>query len=240
MTIDYWALAKDFKASDYVQMIDVVRGGLSPYMGRVVAVQRGLGTLDVQWPFGAQRHFADEVVRVEKSLARFLPPTLDQVYGGYDVNRARTASAVPHDLWAHQRLPLGFYQELAQAFHKGASEVVAYDNLYRAHGAATDDEHLREAVSKFYLAATNLQDLRVRAHARKTAAYWFAGGRTYRVTKGEMEKRCPSCPKCSTSMRKTTYKMREGVRERLFACPKDLFLIKTTDLVGPNSEPVEW
>ncbi len=239
MTIDYWQLARDFSANDYVQAIDVVTGGLSPYLGRVLAVQPGLGTVDVYWPFGQQRHHADEIVKVVKTLARYLPPTLDPQGGGADVARSRLASNVPQDLWDHRRLPATFYTSLARAWSKGASEVVAYDNLYREHGAQVDDDLLRHAVQKFYLASANLQDMRVRSHAR-TAAYWYAGGRTYRVTRGEVEKRCPSCPKCGASMRKTTYKMHEGARHRLFACPKDLFLIKTTDLVGPNSEPVEW
>jgi len=41
-------------------------------------------------------------------------------------------------------------------------------------------------------------------------------------------------------MRKTTYKMDKGTRARLFACPKDLFLIKQESILGPEGQPVEW
>ncbi len=84
--IDFWELAKDFKAGDTVQkFMPGDPGGLSPFIGRVTSVHRGLGCLDVQWPFGVERVSSDEVVRINPELQRFLPPTLDQTYDSYDV-----------------------------------------------------------------------------------------------------------------------------------------------------------
>jgi hypothetical protein len=88
--------------------------------------------------------------------------------------------------------------------------------------------------------AHNLADLRIQQHAVKTAAYWVAQNRQYRVTQSELESRRPMCPKCGTQMRKTIYKMDKGARVRLWGCPKDLFLLKRTDILGPDGQPVEW
>ena len=44
--IDYWALVKEFTQGDVVQKIDVIDGDLSPYVGTVTAVHKGLGVLD--------------------------------------------------------------------------------------------------------------------------------------------------------------------------------------------------
>jgi hypothetical protein len=34
--------------------------------------------------------------------------------------------------------------------------------------------------------------------------------------------------------------MSKGERHRLFACPKDLYLIKMDNLLGPDGNPVGW
>ena len=60
-----------------------------------------------------------------------------------------------------------------------------------------------------------------------------ACGKTYDSREG-------FCPKCGTGMKRTTYKMDKGARMRLWACPSDLFLLKTTDMLGPGGEPVDW
>jgi len=95
-------------------------------------------------------------------------------------------------------------------------------------------------VGKFYLVAGNLTELRIQQHATKTAAYWVAQNRQYRVTSEELGAMKPGCPKCGRQMRKTTYKMTKGQRERLFACPKCLFLIKREHLLGPDGQPIGW
>ena len=57
VAIDYWKLTKGFNQGDVVQKIDVIDGDISPYVGTVTAVHKGLGVLDVQWPFGNERVF---------------------------------------------------------------------------------------------------------------------------------------------------------------------------------------
>lgn len=238
--IDFWELAKDFKPGDTVQkFMPNDPGSLSPFVGRVTSVHRGLGCLDVQWPFGVERVSPDEVVRINPELQRYLPPTLDQTYDSYDVRAGKQASGVK--LWRTVELPAGFHRDLAFLWSKSASEVSAYDQLWRKYAAlGGDDEAMKDEVGTFYRVARNLVDLRAQQHAHRTAAYWASQNRQYRATKEELTSRKPFCPKCGTNMKRTTYKMDKGAKHRLWACPKDLFLIKQEHMLGPDGEPVEW
>jgi hypothetical protein len=242
--IDFWKLVKDFSQGDTVQRFAPGAGGysLSPFVGRVTAVHRGLGVLDVQWPYGNERMSPDEVVRVDPKITSWLPPEFDQSYDSYDIQKARARWASANgSLWRGSDLPAGFYTEVAKAWSKGASEVGAYDAVWHRFAAqGVADESLRSEVAKFYQVATRLTDLRIQQSTKKAAAYWVSQNRQYRATQSELEGRKPSCPKCGTAMRRTTYKMDKGARMKLFACPKDLFLIKTEALLGPQGEPVGW
>lgn len=243
MAIDYWKLTKDFEAGSTVQRFVPGLGGisLSPFTGTVTAVHRGLGVVDVQWPYGNERMFPDDIVRVEPAMVHYLPPTLDQTYMALDVQKAREKWASLPKLWRTTELPAGFHLDMARLFTKGASEVQAYDDLWHKFSAlGAQDDAIRDEVARFYMVAQNLVTLRLNQHVVKTAAYWIAQNRQYRVTGEEMQGRKPFCPKCGKSMRKTNYKMMEGSRHRLFACPKCLFLIKREHLLGPDGQPVEW
>lgn len=246
MAIDYWRLTKEFSIGDMVQRYAPGQGGysLSPFLGRVTAVHRGLGVLDVQWPYGNERMFPDDIVMISPKSTNWFPPALlDQTYMGYDTQKARElwASAVAKRLWRTTELPPGFHLDLARLWTKGAGEVSAYDDLWRkfAQQGANDDA-IKDEVGKFFLASRNLMEMRIQEHARRSAAYWVAQNRQYRVTREEHKSRKPACPKCGTAMRRTTYKMDKGAKHRLFACPKDLFLIKQDSILGPEGEPVEW
>lgn len=239
MTIDAQKLVLDFHPGDSVQkFMPGDPGGLSPFVGRVTSVHKGLGCMDVQWPFGVERVQPDEVVRVNPALQRYLPPTLDQTYNSYDVAKGRQASP---KLWRTVELPAGFHRDLAILWSRKASEVAAYDHLWRKFTPqGADDDAIKDEVGKFYLVARNLIDLRIQLAASKTAAYWVAQNRQYRVTQEELDAKKPSCPKCGTRMRRATYKMEKGAKHRLWACPKDLTLIKQEHMLGPGGEPVQW
>lgn len=243
--IDYWKLTREFAEGDHVQKIDVIGGDLSPYVGRVTAVHRGLGVLDVQWPFGHERVFPDDVVRLNPKLAPILPPALlDQTPNTYDVNQARLASTSP---WRIRELPPKFYFDLARAWHGRVSEVVAYDDLYRSYVAqGVNDEAIRDEVGRFYRFAKNLGLLRIKMAAARAgfrnrdAAYWVSQNRTYRATALEVKARRPNCPKCAKAMRRATYKMHKGARVKLFACGKCLYLLDPASILGPEGEPHAW
>lgn len=242
--INYWTIVKDFSQGDTVQRYAPGQGGysMSPFMGRVTAVHRGIGFVDVQWPYGNERVSPEELLRVDPKVGVWLPPEFDQSYSSYDIQKARSRwASATKALWRGANLPAGFYHSLARSWNAGRSEVASYDDLWHRYSAqGVSDSSLRDEVAKFYRVASKLVDLRLQQHAVKTAAYWIAQNRQYRVTSDEMQSKRPVCPKCATSMRKTTYKMDKGSRIRLFACPKDLFLIKTTDILGPQGESVVW
>lgn len=233
--IDYWTLAKDYKVGDFVQKFIPGHSHLSPYMGRVTAVMPGIGFVDVQWPFGNERVSPEELIKVNPEFSAFLPPSLNfSDYSGLDAKKSA------QKLWRTTELPPGFHKELAKLFHRNAHEVGAYNELWHRYASYADDEALRDEVRKFYRFASNAVSVFLSEYAAKTATYWYAQNRQHRATRAEVDARCPNCPKCGTPMRKTTYKMSEGRRERLFACPKDLYLIKTTDILGPEGAPVGW
>jgi len=241
--IDFWALAAQFKQGDIVQRFAPGAGyPLSPFVGRVTAVHRGLGVLDCQFPYGVDRVSPDEVVRVNPEISVWLPPEFDQSYMSHDIQKARSRwASVNEPLWKGSTLPAGFYHELAKTWKQGSSEMGAYDALWHRYSSSgVLDENLRLEVEKFYRVSNGLTDLRIQQYAKKTAAYWVAQNRQYRVTSEELTNKRPVCPKCGTRMRKTNYKMDKGARVRLFACPKDLFLIRHTDILGPGGEPIEW
>ncbi len=239
MAIDYWKLSKQFKEGDVVQRYFPQYGDMSPFVGRVTAVHPGIGFIDVQWPFGNDRISAEELVICNPAVLRFLPPTLDQSYSTYDVNKARKTAGIK-DVWRTTELPPGFHRDMAMLWSRRANEMTAYDELWHRHAAYANDEAIRDEVSKFYQVAHNFFDIRIQEAIEKKAAYWVAQNRQYRVTQQELASKCPSCPKCGTAMRRTTYKMSQGERARLFACPKDLYLLKREDLLGPDGGPVGW
>ena len=238
--IDFWRAARNFQKGDTVQKWFLEPGvsALSPFVGQVLAVHRGLGFCDVQFPYGTERVSAEELIQVDPKITGILPPALDLTRTTYDTERAREKWAST-SRWASEKLPPTFYKDLSAQWGKGASEMDAYDNLWHAHQAAADSV-LKDEIQKFYRLASKLPDLRLSNHIQKTATYWVAQGRQYRVTSEEIQAKRPQCPKCGTKMKRTTYKMEKGARHRLFACPKDLFLIKSEAILGPLGEPLGW
>ncbi len=234
--IDYWALTKDFSPGDIVQEV-LVGQGITPYVGRVLAVLPGIGFVDVQWPFGSERVSPEDLVRVSPKFSPYLPPTLDFSYfPGLDAKRASRLQG----LWRTIEVPQGFHKDLASLFHRKFGEVRAYDALWTRYNSVVADDDIKDEVQKFYRFASRALDLLIEQHVSKTATYWAAQNRQHRATRAEVQARSPNCPKCSTPMRKTVYKMAEGQRVQLFACPKDLYLMRRDDILGPDGAPVEW
>lgn len=240
MAIDYWKLTKDFGPGDIVQKFIPGYSEVSPFYGRVTAVHKGIGFIDVQWPFGNERVSPEELLRVNPEFSYYLPPSLDfSYYPGWDVAKSREASS--RKFWRTTELPPGFHKDLSRLWYKGASELKAYDELWHKYTSYNaDDESLRDEVNKFYRFAKNCVGLYLQEAAQKTATYWSSQNRQHRATQKEIQSGKPNCPKCGNTMRKTLYKMKEGQRLKLFACPKDLFIIKQTDILGPDGAPVGW
>jgi len=232
--IDYWKLTKDFSPGDTVQRV-LPGQGISPYVGRVLSVLPAIGFVDIQWPCGAERVSPEELILLNPEFVEFLPPQLTfGYYPGLEVTKTAGASK-----WRSTEVPAGFHTALAAVFHRKANEVQAYDELWHRYASFADDESLRDEVSKFYRFAERSFDLLVQ-QVGKEAAYWASRDRNYRATRPEMNSGKPNCPRCGGQMRKTVYKMREGSKERLFACPSCLYLIKQDNILGTGGEPVGW
>jgi len=243
VAIDYWQIVKEFKVGDWVQRFAPASGAtISPFMGIVTTVQRGLGTVDVQWPYGNEQMFPDDIFRVNPNVGVYLPPETDQTYMTRETEMARERwASSARNLWANTQVPAGFYRDLSKLWSLGLGEVSAYDQMWRKHaGQTSGDDVVRTEVAKFYRVAKGLRNLRIKQHVAKSSAYWVAQNRQYRLSQQEIKAGGPSCPKCAGAMRRTNYKMHEGNSHRLFACPRDLFLIKDTDLIGPEGQPVQW
>lgn len=241
--IDYWTLTKDFTQGDTVQKLMSSGSELTPYVGRVTAVMPGIGFVDVQWPFGNERVSPEELVRVNPDFIRYTPPTLSpSYYPGLDAGPGAKAGSLRkangQPLW--NDVQPGFHLELAKAYHKGASALQAYDVLWHQFRYA-NDEALRAEVQHFYSVANNLSTAMLSEHATKTAAYWASKDRKYRATRSELDTRTVTCPKCKeATMKRATYKMENGVKAKLLACPSCMYLLKQTDLLGPDGNCVNW
>ena len=234
MGIDYWSLTRDFSVGDCVQKFIPGRSGdVSPYCGRVLAVLPRIGFLDVQWPFGAERESPEDLVRVNPKIQQYMPPEVTfSYYPGAEVKRGS---------WSTMEVPQSFHRTLASLWHKGLDEVQAYDQLWHRFSSHTDDKVLRREVALFYHVGSKFGELFWdRVSRDKASMYWSSPGRQHRATKPEVESGRPACPRCKAPMRKTIYKMDEGARARLFACPSCLYLIKSADIFGPDGSPVNW
>lgn len=236
--IDYWSLARDFSVGDTVQKFMPGRSGdVSPYYGRVLAVLPKIGFLDVQWPFGSNRESPEDLVKVNPAVQLYIPPQLNfSYYPGLD---ARKGSSKIPNVWRTVEVPPTFHRVLSSLWHKGADEVQAYDSLWHRFASHTDDAAMKDEVSKFYRFGSGFGSLFWNRVAR-VATYWSSPGRQHRATRPEIDIRQPNCPRCKTPMKKTIYKMDEGKRTRLFACPSCLYLIRQADIYSPEGRPVEW
>ena len=235
---DLWTLTRNLSAGDYVQYWGPL--GMAPYLGKVAQVLPS-GQVDVLWPFGKRRLRIEDVVEVTPRFASYVPPALG-VKTPFETGR-KTAASSSSARWS-TKLPPSFFVDLASGFHRGAGQILAYDTVWKKYHASHSDKAIRDEVAKFYAFASNSVDMYLNSWLPKfesrTAIYWANQNRQHRATRGEVQGGCPNCPKCGGKMRKATYKMQEGTRQRLFACPTDLYLIKQSDILGPEGQVIEW
>jgi hypothetical protein len=218
---------------------------LTPYAGTVESVDAKAKTASVKWAHGVRTETIASLVELpDASLESRLPQSLRVGHCGCPCNHESGEGESPEENWDEDALPPGFYPDLARRFHDGESDIDSYLALSRDAAQDKRDQVL-DHVNQFYCLAQSLargalvRSIRT-ASAEKTAAYWVARNRRYRVSKTEQASGAPSCPKCCTRMRRVTYKMRDGDRVRLFLCPDDHFLIRETDLVGPKGQCPPW
>jgi hypothetical protein len=245
--IDYWALVRDFNRGDAVQVINTTNGDLSPFTGQVTAVHRGIGFVDVEWPWGNVRHSVEEVVRVNPMRLNHFPPMTDTSYSAWDIAQSRIEDgtsvgysyANPTDIPKERRVTARFTRNLqklhviaAKAWFDRCDEMEAYDRLYKDLGKHFPDTSIKQAISTVYKSAEEWGD--------RYALYWAAPDRQYKATRGESGCGTFNCPHDKAPLKKSNYKRRGGKSVNLLVCPSCLFVVKQSDIIGhPSHAPHE-
>lgn len=73
----------------------------------------------------------------------------------------------------------------------------------------------------------------------KKSLYWHATDRKYRISREERDGGYMRCParSCAGHLRKATYKMEDGRKVKLHACPECLFMIRAADVLEDHCDP---
>ena len=93
--VNYQERARQFAVGDLV----VPFGLFESQAGRVTAVHRGIGMVDVEFPTGARRYPVEDVVLVNPKLAPTAPPVTDSTPGSSHQASARRVTAL---YWAEK------------------------------------------------------------------------------------------------------------------------------------------
>jgi hypothetical protein len=187
--------------------------------GRVVAAYPGIGMVDVQWPHTSNRHPVEELQIVNPGEDVFVAPIHEDVPGG-----AGTAAAVSQ----------GGLQDNLVADVDDRVELV--------HEIGDEDEEDEDDKKKTAtVAPTRTMALRVAAAFVKKSLYWHARDRKYRVSREEHGTGSYLCPNrgCDATMRRATYKMENGCKVKLHACPSCLFMIRSSDILDDHHAVVQ-
>jgi len=214
--IDHQALAAQFTVGEFVRKVDAVRGKeFANFLeGRVEAVLKGIGFVDVAFPWGTDRMSPDLLVRVNKSpaVAGDFLDSYDRRKGGYGTEPIERVASAYSNHTAHLKETAWRMREA------GIQEMDAYLKMAATFSDTLGDGPVREAISFVY------------EPSRRVAIYWKQKGRQYVTTQAERESGNLGCPRCKTQMGRTIYQK----RTKLYACPECLFLIQPCDLVDPN------
>lgn len=176
--------------------------------GRVVAVWQGIGMVDVEWPHAAYRHPVEDLQIVNAGDDIFVTPQHEDVPGGPG-SSAQVSEGAPQNNIILEEDPR---VELVKDVDKTAASPIPLKKMA----------------------------IRVAAAFVKSSLYWHARDRKYRVSREEHQNGAYRCPKrgCGSSMRQATYKMENGSKIKLQACPQCLFMIRASDILADHCDPV--
>jgi len=175
--------------------------GGSTDVGRVVATWPGIGCVDVQWPHTAYRHPVEDLQLINPGDDPYVAPMHEDVPGGPGMD--------------------GMVSEGGPQSNVVEGEVPRVELVYEVADPGSkfaNDQNMISRVAQAFV---------------KKSLYWHAVDRKYRVSRDEHvsgQYRCPHTG-CNGHLRQATYKMEEGDSIKLHACPRCLFMIKTSDLL---------
>lgn len=217
--------SKDFRRGDIVYPINPREGTLLQVSGLITAVHRGIGMVDVEFPWGNKRYLIDDVVRVPPTLTLSLPPNKDTSYGAWDIDKSRlddrTLARVARvaDRWVASSFELR--SRAAQLMVEGRGRYAAVTTIL-----SEETEAGRSGMTHAVTAAVeHVYDV-----IPKIALYWHSPNRTYRPSRAEIKDGSFSCPRCREAMSQSIF--RKG--SRLYSCVNCLFMISPDDIYNPS------
>jgi len=188
------------------QSVQLVNGGNTD-VGRVVASYPGIGMVQVQWPHTSYRHPVEDLQIVNPGDDPYVTPMHEDVPGGPG-SAAQLSEGGPQSNVVEGEDPR---VELVHEVPSPTAKV------------AHDQDRMTIRVAQAFV---------------KKSLYWHARDRKYRVSAEEHKTGNYKCPMkgCQGHLRRATYKMESGCCEKLHACPKCMFMIKSSDLVEEHLE----
>lgn len=183
--------------------------GIDGDEGRVIAVYPAIGMVEIQWPHTSNRHPVEDLQIVSAGDDQFVSPRHEDVPGGAGTQDMVSGGAPQHNRIQYEEPRVEDVREVNKK-------------------AAVDPNTLRRMA------------LRVAAAFVKKSLYWHARDRKYRVSRAEYESGAYRCPSCGgATMKQATYKMEDGCKVKLHACPSCLFMIRTADIISDHCAPRE-
>ena len=224
--VDYWSLTQNYSRGDIVQTYNPLSGGLEGFPGMVTAVHPGIGFIDVEFPWGNERVSPEFLVKQNPRFLFNYPSFIDTSYQSWDIDRSHLEDGTEGGYnYALPRLSstTDAVTLLAAEYDVKRRKLRIAASQCRYHGLNDID---------MYIALSSVMGRDYSDHAIRTAIYWSAPGRQYKMNRGEMDDGLPNCPRCSTNLQKTNYKK----HTRLYVCPSCLFCIKPSDIEGLETE----
>ena len=201
--IDDQLLSSNFKVNDLVRKPGLRGHYISPYTGVVQVVNRALGIVLVQWPWGIEQERPHELI-IDASkdfvpVSSFEPTTCG--------NLSYVATPVSH----RDGQVLLF---ASKVMHRNFDELETFVETCNTFHATHSNDSVRSVVSSLF------------ADASRLAIYWKDNRRRYRVTQRERETGVLFCPRCRSHLKPRTYT--KGRKN--FLCKECGFSIHPKDL----------
>lgn len=192
--VDEQLLARGFNTDDVVRKSGNRDFVMSPYIGRVLYSNVDTGTVQVQWPWGAEMEAPSTLVR--DASGHYLPPEIDQSYstweGARNINSPEVVKAdkkwrgslAAFVVSEYERRTMPLYHAACEAWHCQMDEVETFIRMASIFGPKFGEDAIRLTISNLY------------ETGRRFAIYWFDRKRKYKVTQKEKTSKTYACPRC--------------------------------------------
>lgn len=215
--VDNRLLAQAFKPGDVVRRSELMDAFVTPYVGRVVFVNTGMGIIDVQWPWGREQEMPVELIK--ELSGDWAPPEFITDYSSWDMEAHLSPLLSKRVAACYNNKINKCYQCTCKALHYGADIETALDVFDSASDGI--EPELVNRLSSYIFGKP------------RHAIYYKASPRKYQMTKAEMKLRDPQCPKCRSAMKTA----RISKSEKVYRCSNHecKFMIHPNDVLKRTS-----